>query len=63
MMLEGDDVGSGEENGVVGNCKEDGDLFWDGGQNGIVGVADLKWSTFVGISFFEWNTILRIKLF
>jgi len=26
-MLEGDDVGSGEENGVVGNCKEDGDLF------------------------------------
>jgi len=26
-MLEGDDVGSGEEDGVVGNCKEDGDLF------------------------------------
>ena len=34
----------------------------NGGQEWIVGVADLKWSTVVGISFFELSAIVGIQL-
>ena len=43
-------------------CEYNRNTVGNGGQEGTVGVADLKWSTVVGISFFEWSTVVGIKL-